>query len=345
MLVWADGFDHYGAFAQLSQAGYSFNNTVTYGNSSASARTGNGYIICGAVAAGIRKPLTTPQRIIGSGVGINVQTVSTPSSSNHGLNFEVTAGGAHTNKISIEPNTSLGFTAWVNGAAVGSSANNLFALNSWYWLEVKATANSGVNTNDSSLEVRFQGQTILTVLGLNINGTWAFVTLGNTNNFANETVWFDDWIIWDTTGSFNTDFSGDRRCNTSYPNANQALQDWTPTTAPAWDRINNMPPIDTEYIEALAVNNISEFQKTGIAINTTDVAGVAVFARAFKSDAGTSTFRIGIHSSATVVNSPTLLPGTSASYFNNIWERDPNGNIAWTKANVDLASVRVTRDG
>ena len=99
-------------------------------------------------------------------------------------------------------------------------------------------------------------------------------------------------------------------------------------------------------MQANAVGNISEFGVQPIGIATNDIAGVIVIGRAAKIDAGTATFRLGINSAGTISNGPAETPNVapSFSYFNHIVERNPNGNIPWTRTTANAALPRITRE-
>lgn len=344
-LLWADGFDQYGgSMAFLAQGGYATVTAITVGNNAANARTGNGYIQPG-VAGKLRRALTNPNRTVGIGCGLMVTQSGVPNVNNNGLHFEVTSGST-VNRISIVPNDALGFTCFAGNVNSGASENNLYALNSWVWVEAKAIANSALNSADASIELRLQGDPVLIINGLNINGPFAFTCLGQaTGSGATNGCRFDDSIYWDDSGLINNDFLGDRRCLTTMTDADTAEADWTPSAGTeGWSILDNIPPVDASYIEAVNPGDISEFQKEPVSINTNDVAGIVLFSRVVKTDAGTSTFRMGVHSGAFVENSPELSPGVTAGYFQQVFERDPNGDIPWTKANIDAATIRLTRE-
>jgi len=73
------------------------------------------------------------------------------------------------------------------------------------------------------------------------------------------------------------------------------------------------------------------------------VAAICPVARAFKDSAGPSTFTIGINSNGNVINSPQFLPNTTVTYFSQVFELNPDGNIPWTRTAMDDATIRLTR--
>jgi hypothetical protein len=160
---------------------------------------------------------------------------------------------------------------------------------------------------------------------------------------TNGNYYFDDWIMWDTTGTVNNDFMGDRRLYLSLPNANGVQQDFTASAGSAFNCVNQIPAVDTTYIQGAAAGNVSEFTKGAIGIGSNDIAAMVVIGRLFKSDAGVASGRVGIDSAGNVLNSVEYFPGTTGAWFKLFAERDPNGTIAWTRAAADAANIVITR--
>ena len=74
------------------------------------------------------------------------------------------------------------------------------------------------------------------------------------------------------------------------------------------------------------------------------IYAVAVKASLAKSDAGAKTASLRIKSGATDsagTGGTALAPGTSYGWMTSLFERDPNGNVAWTKTALDAAQAGV----
>lgn len=341
-LIWADPFDQYGtatgANSFMSNAGYNSVNITAW----QPGRTGARSIQLNNNTA-IQRPLASPSSTLIQGVAFNAQSIPFVSINLPGIGF-YSAGPTMECRVVTQPDLSIGVYDRT-GTLKGSTPPNQFVTNSWYYLEVKAEGNVGGVVNTGKVTVRINGITQLTINGINFPNVFAYHLLGGfqTGGLQNSTHYFDDYVVCDNSGAFNNDFIGDRRLFLSYPNANGPSQDWTPTTAPAWDLLNNSPPNDAAYIEAAAAGNISSFAKDAIGINSNDIAAMVVMGRLFKSDAGAATGRIGIDSNGVTVNSPELAPGLTGVNYALVVERDPNGNIAWTRAAADAAELVVTR--
>lgn len=334
-LVWADPFDQYGTGSGnnpfIQSAGY----TSSYFDSWGVGRTGPRAVY--SYGQLFRRPLDTPVAVLGQGAGLKVSTASNWYGG-HGLHFESAGNTRELHAVAMTDN-SIGIYDRTD-TLKGQSAPNVIAPNTWYWLEVEAIGNTaGINTG--SVECRVNGVTVLIINGLNLPNLFAVHGIGNYN--LPSIGYFDDYIVWNTLGAYNNSFIGDRRLYISYPNANAALQDFVPTTAPAYGCVDSSPPNDAAYISGAAVGNISEFAKGAIGIASNDIAALVVIGRIFKSDAGAGSATLGINSAGHVLNSPDLNPDVAGRLYQFMIERDPNGNIPWTRAAADAANIRITR--
>lgn len=337
-LVWVEPFDIYGTNTGLVVSrGYTANGIAAF-DGGGKQRTGT---VCGTFNnARLIRAFDTAQTTMGQGVALSVVTLTAASANTIGGGFQ-SAGG--TREVSWCPDVDASICVYDRtGTLVGRTAPNAITVLSYSWIEFKATGNVGGVANTGTVELRINGVTpaALTINGINLPNAFAFGYLGGTTGGQNR---YDDWIIWDNTGTKNNDFMGDRRLFTSFPSANLALQDFTPSAGSAFSCVKNNPPVDTTYIDGAAAGNVSEFSKDALGILSTDIAAAVVIGRLFKSDAGTASARLGVNSNGFVSNSAEQFPGTSGSWFNFIQELDPNGNIAWTRAAYDLSAIRITR--
>lgn len=341
-LIWAESFDVYGASEPLvHQAGY---NSITFDGPTtnlAFVRTGTGAGFFSGFGAGLNRACALSDTI-GQGCGW-MPTVVGGGTVNDCCFRLWDNGPALQCSVGVMPDLSVAVFDSTN-TKVGQSAINLFTLNNYSWIEVRVDRNVGGVVNTGKVEVRVQGVTVLIVNGINLPNQFAYFGISKQGGGGGTTqTYIDDWIVWDTTTAQNNDFMGDRRLWVSYPNANDALQDFVPTAAPAWDCLNNSPPIDTTYIEGAASGNISEFGKSAIGINSNDVAAIVVWGRLAKSDAGAASAKLGLTSGAVTLNSADINPGTTFAFSQVSFPLDPNGNVPWTRASADAAQARITR--
>jgi hypothetical protein len=128
-------------------------------------------------------------------------------------------------------------------------------------------------------------------------------------------------------------------------NSDGVLQDFVPSAAPAWDCLNNAPPVDAgPYVDGAAAGDISEYGKSAIGVNSNDIACAVIIGRLFKTDAGVASGRVGINSNGNVVNSAEQFPGTNGAWFRLFQPTNPDGNIPWSRPAYDAANLRLTRE-
>src|SRR5262249_7381999 len=122
-----------------------------------------------------------------------------PSGSNHVL-LALLDGGTPQIDARISGTT---ITITRNGTVLGTSAT-AFSTNQYRYWELKGTVATGTG---GSAELRLDGQTILTVTGVNtsatgtsnINGVW----VARVNSFSGGDIWCDDVYVCDANGTVN----------------------------------------------------------------------------------------------------------------------------------------------
>lgn len=336
-LIWADGFDHYGSGAEMQKVYGDYGSNNFYNG--AGARTGLGYVEHYNEGGSFSKLIANPLPAIGFGIGFRPNNF--PGNLSHSLCLIDTAG----NYSRISWTSGLGFAFHFNGTLIATSAGNLVTVANWQHIEFYC--NKGNGTTTGYMEARLNGNVILTASGLALGATSynKWISLNYGGGSGSWSLQLDDFIMWDTTGTVNNSFLGDRRCLTSFPTSNGATQNWGFSGgATAWQSINSVGPSAVNYIEGINSGDASEFQKNALTLLATGVAGIRVVASALKTDAGAASFRLGMKSVATAVMGSSITPGTTSQYYDSILELDPNGNIPWTKASVEAALVRIAKD-
>jgi len=338
-LVWAEPFDQYGNGAPgtlIPQFGYTDNSIIGFVTP---GRTG--LRAASVQNSGItRRALNTPVTTLGMGWAYNINVPPGSDNAGNAGCFWESAGKTREMSCVYLSDNSIGIYDRTLTFKGKTPPNSVIQGTYGFWLECKATGNSaGINTGVA--EVRINGVQKLVVNGINLPNAFAFHGFGTSG--GNMGAFFDDWITWDTTGTKNNDFMGDRRLFASFPNANGATQNFTASAGSAFNCVNVVPPVDTTYIDGAAAGNISDFGKDAVTIASNDIAAMVICGRLFKTDAGVASGRIGVNSSGNISNSAELFPGTGAQWFQFIQELDPNGNINWAQPAYDNALIRITR--
>ncbi len=325
-IVWADGFDHWGSAAAALSGGYQqFDNNPTTGQKRTGAYSFQIY-------GWFRRVLDAGATKLGVCIGTYVNGAV-------GTDWLKIESAINTARVTLSFNADLSVTIKNNGVAVGTTPPNTYIVNTWEQWEIKVDMTGGVGTHTIELRKNGVAVNLLTINGLTITGPLTSVNVGQA---ALVGFYVDDFVIWDGTGANNNNWLGDRRCATVLPSANGAVQNWTPNTGTAWSNLNSVPA-GANYITSSTAGDISEFSKSPIPVLTTSIAAVVIFGNCLKTDAGAAGYRLGMNKAGVVQNGPVINPGTTYSYGRYIMEVDPDG-IAWTRATLDAASVRITRD-
>lgn len=344
-MLWADPFDQLGGnIALLPAAGYSGGTQKL--SSASPGRTGN-YAIkmasgSGGVWGNLQRVVNVPATTLGFAIGFRADSLPDRTG---GFIFKLGASTA----LYIRATPTLGFEAIgvasnTANPPLGATANNVIKIGVWHWVQCKCIIDT-VTPANNRFEMRIDRNTVLVMNGFNYPGgitafdTVAALCVGNA--WSDFTV--DEFYIFDGNGTDNNDFPGLRTITYSPPNSDSTMQ-WTPTGQPTgWQATGEAPPVTTDYIEATAVNNIAEMQKTALTVNANSIAGVRLIAYAKALDASGPQMRLGLNSASFVTNGPALTIGSTYSYYDSIIERDPNGNIPLTKAAFDASLIRATR--
>jgi hypothetical protein len=225
----------------------------------------------------------------------------------------------------------------------GTSSVNVFTFGAWFWLEAKVIIGAGAT---SSVEIRVNGASVLLVTGLTIASNitrCSFGTAGSNSGWG--LMYVDDWVIWDTAGSVNNDWLGDTFVIVSDPESDATANDWVASTGTTkWPLVDERTPSDTDFITGNAVNDTQELEMASVSLPSTGgIIGVASQARAFKSDAGSSTITIGVASASSNNSSAGINLGTGAQVFSHLAEVNPDGGIGWTVSTAQAARFRVRR--
>ena len=230
---------------------------------------------------------------------------------------------------------------------VGRSAAGIITTGAWNHFEVKFSPNGAT----SAIEVRVNEVTVYTNNSFQIgdSGTGLTATTTSAIEFYSRLttdIYLDDLYAWNTSGSYNNDFIGDKRVATMYPDGDTAEADWTPNSGgTGYTQIDEATPDgDTTYVSTATVGHISEFNFQSMPTGAIGINAVQIYTAAKKTDTGTCDVRTDIVSGAFSTAGPTQTCTTAYVYKENIFETDPNTGALWTKAGVDAAKIRIERE-
>lgn len=349
-LEWMDGADHYGDDETLlTQGVYAEVENVTL--STLNPRTGSRHFrITAANDGGLRRVFGAMRGVVGIGYAFYIPSLPTNSDS---MCLCQIRDNDNMPVLSLGVTTTGQIVAWdgengVTGNVVATSAPVILAR-SYQHFETRVSNNE--------VEVRLNGVTVLSCAGTFQGGNTvphhtvlAQVHIGCpglANTGFPPYMDVDDLYAWNTNGTTNNDFIGDKKVYTRFTvsdSAQSGEDDWPSNVGgEKWEVLDNVPPNDDAFLEALhsgpvQVCGIGDFPSQIVA-----VSGVMVVVRSWKADAGNAKITSGVISGGTVeVGNPHAL-SMAPTYYHDTFDLDPETDAAWTVAGLNGIETRLER--
>jgi hypothetical protein len=351
-LLWADSFDHYGTSpnggrdAMLLGAWAAFDagsGTKPYIDGSF-PRTGSyalrfdhNYL----ATAGTRGRRVFGSSLTTVGVGFGYYFPALPPDNNR-CAFAFRDVG-NNNLIDCYVQTDGSIEVKVAGVSIGTT-DAIITATSYHHIEIKAVLDPIVG----SVEIRVNGQVEFYLDNIDTGSTattqFAIGTFTSGGSLS-YTFYVDDMFAWDGTGTEFNDFQGTQRVTTIFPVADTAQADWTPTgAASGYDCIDDtVPDGDTTYILGTNANDISEFDLDTLPPETEEIAGVFIPTLAKLDDAGTGEIQVSLVSGGVPSSGPSQVLTPGYAYWGSSHPVDPDTGVAWTKAGLEAAILRVEK--
>ena len=250
------------------------------------------------------------------------------------------------------------------GTILGTTATACIRAKCYQHIECKANFDS----TTGFVEVRVNGVTVLSLINqdtvagaaelknfaASAANSCGWVALEGFSEYTfelseNYIVDFDDFFIWDTTGTYNNDFLGDQFVSVLAPNADTAAADWTALSGSGFENIDNADPdSDSTYIYAGAPGSpaelTSEFDMSNLATSSGPVAAVMVLNRVRKDDTSVSPqFQAGIVQGGSTSKTLTEAVTPMETNFWHIFETDPSSGIPFTASDVNSLKLQLNR--
>lgn len=344
-LLFMDGFDHYdgnnanlalGQYLSASGAQLSSTQVRTGSRSAIGTSTSSGELIYGFPAL---------KSEIGFGFGMFFD--STPGSTVDLCELRDSAGtGANiifrhlsTGAIEIRRSSS-------GGTVIATTSPTVLSPGHWNHIEIRSVASNTVG----EIEIRINEVIVLNATALDTvqggtehySGVKLYVTRygSGTTNMR----YVDDFFVWDTAGSSNNDFLGDRRVLTLLPNANETTQEMTVSgAANAYTAIQSADG-DTSYIVASDSTPVtSEFALENAGANVGAINAVQVSAMMRKTAAGAATMQLSMISGGDVSAGSSHSITDSFAYYHSVFETNPDTGAPWNASSINAASMRIRR--
>jgi hypothetical protein len=235
-----------------------------------------------------------------------------------------------------------------SGPIVAESAQGVITAETHQHIEFKATVG-----NTGSIEVRVNGVTVINEASVDLlyyeaNPTVAQFGMSRATSGDGSGTYIDDLIMWDTTGSGNNDFIGDKRVFTLFPDGNTAQADFSVVgAASGYEAIDEADPDDdTTYIYEDTTGSpapSSEFTLDDLPAGAANIVAVIPVVRAQKDEAGDANLTVGLVSGASEVNGADNPMTTEWTYRADVFETDPATGAAWTPTAVDAVQLKLAR--
>jgi len=227
------------------------------------------------------------------------------------------------------------------GTILGATPLPVLVSNAWNHIEVKVTIDNSVG----SFEVRVNGASVLTLTNVDTQATANASSAQFTclSSLGGTTSYIKDFIVWDTTGSFNNNFMGTVRCIDIVSDGDSSLT-WTPNSgSTGYNILAHIPPQDdTSYIAA-ATTLTSTFTLANLPATVSSVRGNILKLRARKEDSGDGNTQVGLKSGASTSLGANRPITTAYTYWFDVNETDPATGAAWTPTAFNSAIFQLAR--
>ena len=356
MIVWADGFDHYGdtpsggrtavlsgAWAQI-EAG----NGDLPSISSDQVRSGDyslymGYWFVQTGSPRVRRVFGASQIVVGVATGLYL--IGLPNV-NKAVGFEFRNNLNECIALfTVESDGSIGLYTG-SGRLIAASSDPVIGASAWNHLEAKLTIDDVVG----SAEFRVNGVSVINMTDINLGVVGSTqvvfgVPAGAPPGFGNNGWYWDDMVAWNDVGDVNNDFVGQQRVITIFPSSDETPQDWEIVGAAyGYLAINQVPPDgDTTFIRASEVDETSTFSFTSLPPETARIAGVYVPAYAKLEDAGAGSLQVSMQSGAEEAEGQEIPLTTAYTYWGTVFETNPETGLAWTVEELVAATISVKK--
>lgn len=343
MLLWIDGFDHYGTVAaRLLDGVYAESNSVSL--VTAGARTGARCIQIETLQndSGLRRvfPATTP--VVGVGFAFNINKLPTDSTS-LALCQILDENNTPAATLIIMPTGAVQLRVGRrDGTVTAQSAADVIAPGSYQHFECEFGA--------GTCEVRINGVTVLNTAASGVILPYAQVMLGGCRGFPKSgndglRMLLDDAFARDGSGTLNNSWIGDQKVYTRMPDEDGADQDWTPSVgAAAWSILDNVPPNDaSDYLNAPTAGLRVSVGMAAFPDEIVAISGVYTASRVWKTDAGNAKFTADMISGASETTHAEHAISTAPRWYGDVFETNPATGLPWLVSDINAAQAVLER--
>jgi hypothetical protein len=331
--VWMDGFDTYAVSADLSQS---------YGIADATLGTTAGRFGGGGVTLVNDSSLIYAASLpleLWTGFAIYVTDTTNGSLGTCIFCSSGSNGGGIEGLLSLNATTGV-LTAWCGEQQVSLGTVSIpgFTTNSWHWVDVhfKYSATVGV------FEVWWDGTQILNLTGQNTANnssqtSLVAVYLGGYGAVATLAATYDDWVINDTTTSYNNGRVGDSKIESLKPTSDVTPNNGTCSTGTThYAMVNESQWNTSNYITMTNTSGQEElFGFASLGSTPASISAVKITYIGKKTDAGAASLETVMVSGGVEGDGASTPMLTSWARRGAVYALDPNTSAAWTYSAVN----------
>ena len=326
--------------AILFADGFEDTSEADYPSTSTSLAAGSGRF--GGTALNISSTATYEQWTIPNTSTLFIHFALSPGFLRSGYFLQLLSGS--TSYVRLWKSTDGALLVTRDTTTIGQTAPGVIPDSAYTSFQVKVV----IHDTTGSVEVRLNGSSTPVLNLTNVdtkNGTNAYVTVvrlnSETTGIGGINVFFDDVVIWDTTGSVNNDWLGELRVDSYMPTADGDTVTLTPSTGTNhYALVDEVPSSATDYNSSSTVGNKDLYQLANMSHTPTTIKAVIAFARLMKDDAGSREMAVIAKSGTTDVEGSSIaIPASNSVRYTHIMETNPDGGGAWSKSAVDALQV------
>lgn len=343
-LLFADSFEHYGtgtgarvilAAGEYADAGVS--SVVT-----SFARTGS-RCIRDTWNGSLRKLMDTTHNEVGVALGFYVEAL--PSTVIQSPGFRVTdVDNTTIVSLTVDPSGAINVFRgnYTSNVLLGATDSGLITAQAWNHIEMRVLQDNVVG----EVEVRVNGNPELVLNNLDLGTVlprfWVGGPGGSTSSMDR---YFDDLILWDTTGDVNNTFFGPARVTTGWLAADESGNQWSVVGADSGAEAMTelVPDGDTSYVSAAVVGMVSEFSIQELPPEAEAIAGIYIPTMAKLSVAGIGNMQVSVVSGSDVAHGKDNPLTAAYTYRGDVFEKDPATGQLWTKGGLEAALIRIEK--
>jgi hypothetical protein len=242
-------------------------------------------------------------------------------------------------QVALRRNGDGSFSA-LRGSTVLATSPIITTNNQYYFLQLKVV----IDSTNGEFIFKVDNSTVFNLTGINTQNTANDYVNRYTFNAQSNTIYIDNVVIYDDSGSVMNDFTEETRVIGQYPTGNGDTIEWTPNTSTNFSRVNQNYDGDTTYNFTDTVGHTDLFTYASLVTSGANVYAIKVGSTFRKDDANTNAVVNVVKSGGTIYEDPAGPYESSPSYIIKEWImiNDPNTSSPWTvsAANAIQSGIR-----